>query len=184
MTRLQEFVKARPAVASFVAAAIAVSAAVTVNHVSRQADGELLSVSQAERIDSRADATMQEMKTVLAGLKGVADVKTAKEFRQQAQALGIDLISTHHKASEGKSGRTPDVLSVYADKIQAKGIKLNNAVSMLRVWEASVQNGDLDRAADARERAFNIVANDVSYAKDVRFGVAQDVGYTVSFTSR
>jgi hypothetical protein len=159
MTRLRELLSDKPLLAAYVAVAVTAMATGTlafdkIDKVARMMDGELVTVTQAVKMDARANDAVQEMTRFVVGLKNAGQIEDAVAFREKVQDVSHDLHSVHYPKTEGKSGRAADPLAVYADKLQNKGIQLQNAIWMLKTWEASVANG---RPADAEQQRDKVI---------------------------
>jgi hypothetical protein len=146
--------RARPAVAGFVAAAIAVSVAIAgpaaVDYASRMADGELMSASQADRMNVKAETALQDLRATAEHIGGLSDVGAAKAIREKAQLVSNELHSVHARDHV-------DGLDGYADRLQSKGIVLQDAIWMIRKWEFDIRNGNAKDAEEARATTIGIL---------------------------
>jgi hypothetical protein len=159
MTRLRELLSDKPKLAAYVAVAVTAMATATmafdkIDKAARMLDGELVTVSQAVKMDGRANEAVQKMTSFVVGLTDAGQVQDAAAFRERVQKVSDELHSVHYPRPEGKSGRAADPLAVYADQLQAKGVQLQNAIWMLKTWEVSVAAG---RSADAEEQRDKVI---------------------------
>jgi hypothetical protein len=162
MTRLSQLFNARPFLAVYVAGAVATVAGgslayAEIEQVNRMMNGELVSVAQAVDLDARAKEAMRDMTRFVIGLQSAEQIDDAAAFREKVQDISNELHRVHFPRSGGKSSRSPDPLAVYADQLQGKGVQLQDAIWMLKVWEWAASNGDDARAEESRSRVVDIL---------------------------
>lgn len=162
MTRLRELLSDKPLLAAYVAVAVTAMATGTlafdkIDKVARMMDGELVTVSQAVKMDGRANEAVKTMTSLVVGLTDAGQINDVAALRDRLREVSSELHSIHYPLPEGKSGRSPDPLAVYADQLQAKGIQLQNAIWALNVWEFLAADGKLDAAEKQRDKLLDIL---------------------------
>ncbi len=162
MTRLRELISDKPLLAAYVA--VAVTAMTTapfaydkIDKVSRMMDGELVTVTQAVKMEARANDAVREMARFAVGLADAGQIADVAAFRDRLREVSSELHSVHYPLPEGKSDRSPDPLAVYAEQLQAKGTQLQKAIWALNVWEFFAADGKLDDAKQQREKLLDIL---------------------------
>jgi hypothetical protein len=162
MTRLRELLSDKPKLAAYVAVAVTAMATATmaydkIDKVSRMMGGELLTMTQATKMEARANDTIREMARFAVGLKDAGQISDAAAFGDKLREVSSELHSVHYPMPEGKSDRSPDPLAVYADQLQAKGVQLQKAIWALNVWEFLAADGKLDDAEQQRDKVIDIL---------------------------